>query len=437
MDKHEIEQQRLLRQQKERRKERLKTIGIVLLTVLFVVQIAVSGLLSPLPTLEHIIDQLFGQETDVAPPSGSRYTAATTPVRLSFRVPDGRYSTQYNTDVPRSLSVQSSELLREAVTSVHEAEVIRQDAYEQAYSMPGIWFDFLGVVPLHSVISWSQSIPTEPVLSAQISSLLLISSDETAYLYFSEHISGEYYRAKTDVRVSDINSLLEITEPNNVLFAFESDGYGMLDRETLIPGSPLEPAIFITSLPQTESELDKLLTTLSFYGQQGYTTSDGNSYREGGDTLHITERGDVYFETEGGSPRYAHPTSLASAIEITRSLANDALSSAEASILLTSIEEQADGSVAIYYSYCLHGIQVALGETGYAARFVVANGEITGYIMRPRIFSLTDTTSLVLPLPQAVAVLDTVSSGTGQVLELVYREQGDGSLQANWETVLP
>lgn len=433
MDRLEIERRRAERERKRRKREQVKTLALVLLTVLFVAQFMFSGLI-PLPSITQFFAHM---QTRELPLEVSQYAAAATPVRLSMRVLSGRYSIEYSSDVSSSaIANELTQLLTEAIGSLYEPELLREPAFALSYSMPGIWLDYLGEIPLHTLIPWSQQLPQLAVLSCKISSVLLITSDELVYVYFEDLASGEYYRAKTNVRVADINRLLESVEPNNITFAFEQEGYELLHRDTLISPLAPTPERFTLGSITASGGLERILSALSFYGRSNYTSTGYSVYREGGDTLRVTEAGDFYFTSDAESGRYRSMETVATAIEETRLLATQALftENSAASLQLISVETRADGALELYYAYSLNGAAVLLGESGYAARFVVAKGALQEYILRPRAFLTTGERSLVLPMQQAMAVLSQISAQDENRLELIYRVQ-NGIVEADWETV--
>ena len=56
----------------------------------------------------------------------------------------------------------------------------------------------------------------------------------------------------------------------------------------------------------------------------------------------------------------------------------------EERLFLMSARETGQGGWEIQFGYSLDGVQVRLGEDGWAARFTVEQGQITGFQLRMR-----------------------------------------------------
>lgn len=61
----------------------------------------------------------------------------------------------------------------------------------------------------------------------------------------------------------------------------------------------------------------------------------------------------------------------------------------------------------VEFGYSLNGAQVRIGEEGWAARFVVEQGQITEFQLWFRSYTDSGTTSVVLPVRQALAAMET------------------------------
>ena len=105
--------------------------------------------------------------------------------------------------------------------------------------------------------------------------------------------------------------------------------------------------------------------------------------RSRNDTLHIAEDGHVTYEARRrDSDRYRlSGTGVYEAVEGCRRLAQQTLgqNSGEAALYLISAEENGEGNWLVEFGYSLNGAQVRIGEEGWAARFVVEQGQITDF----------------------------------------------------------
>ena len=95
-------------------------------------------------------------------------------------------------------------------------------------------------------------------------------------------------------------------------------------------------------------------------------------------------------------------------------------------------EENGEGNWLVEFGYSLNGAQVRIGEEGWAARFVVEQGQITEFQLWFRSYTDSGTTSVVLPVRQALAAMET-KGHEGEELLLVYLDGGgEGLVSASW-----
>ena len=96
------------------------------------------------------------------------------------------------------------------------------------------------------------------------------------------------------------------------------------------------------------------------------------------------------------------------------------------------MEETGEGGWQVEFGYRLNGIQVRLGEEGWAAQFLVEQGQITYFHLQFRSYTDTGNTSVVLPERQAAAAMEAMGH-TGEELLLVYLDNGNDELvSASW-----
>ena len=140
------------------------------------------------------------------------------------------------------------------------------------------------------------------------------------------------------------------------------------------------------------------------------------------------------YEAAEGSDRYPLPgTGIYEAVEGCRDLAQRAVSAVggEERLFLLSAQETGQNSWEIRFGYSLNGIQVRLGEDGWAARFTVEQGRITGFQLRTRRYTDAGTTTVVLPERQAMAAMEAKGHENEELL-LVYLDTGAEMVTASW-----
>ena len=142
--------------------ERLKSLLIVLLTlsalaltlrVLLFNELAGQG---PRGWLDNLTS-LFRQEqtASTGDPGGSiQSSAAAQPVRLSVSDGSERFAVQYDTAQTDQMFSSLGILLSEALSSAAAPSEVTEQAWRDALCAPGVWFDFLGDIPLEALCAW-------------------------------------------------------------------------------------------------------------------------------------------------------------------------------------------------------------------------------------------------------------------------------------------
>ena len=145
-------------------------------------------------------------------------------------------------------------------------------------------------------------------------------------------------------------------------------------------------------------------------------------------------RGAYEAAAEGGDRCRLPGTGVYEAVEGCRRLAQQTLgqNSGEAALYLISAKENGEENWVVEFGYSLNGAQVRIGEEGWAARFVVEQGQITEFQLWFRSYTDSGTTSVVLPVRQALAAMET-KGHEGEELLLVYLDGGgEGLVSASW-----
>ena len=370
------------------------------------------------------------------------------PVRIAVCDGTDRFASQYDTQQTDQMFEELSILLTEALSSASSPRQISEDEWRQALEAPGVWFDFLGAVPLDALYAWLGDGGTNSAL-IHSARRMAVSADEDGQVRLSYHneSDGLYYACDTTVVYGGhMDLLVSGYGSNGVSFAFEwkeGSGYEVLDPYVLISAGALQPPVYHASNPLGEID-DTVMTALqqavSFQPQSNsvYPVANGIRIREGRETLEISRNGTVvYHDGDGDSLRYpiagGENAGLFSLTEATWQLAADTVGRwcGAARLYLMDVEEQADGSILVSYGYTLNGAEVALPDGACAARFLVRKGQITDYTLTFRSYEQSGQTSLVLRERQAAAALDALDP-EGRELVLCYSDTGGDSVQAGW-----
>lgn len=424
----------MTKRRKKRIVERIKSILILLLScsavylVVLTQSIAVpSGLLSR-PTGG-------GGILSVADPAETAR-----PLRMAAVIPAGgnevqRFGVQYSEADTADLFQQAYTILVEALSSANQPEAVTETEWRQALTAaPGLYFDWQGEVPLAVLDGWLSV--ENPLLTGSVRRMVLAAREGRVFLCYFDETDGEYYACSSDVvSASRLEEVVEALRDNGARFAFETEEYSGLEPYTLVLGEPLSPAVYasVDPLGGKQSELQEVLgfpeNSASFSGAGEQVIRSRN------DTLRIGVDGTVTYEPAAeGSDRYLlSGGGVYESVEGCRDLAQQAVSAVggEESLFLMSARETGQGSWEIQFGYSLDGVQVRLGEDGWAARFTVEQGQITGFQLRMRCYTDTGTTTVVMPERQAMAAMAAKGHENEELL-LVYLDTGAEMVTASW-----
>lgn len=434
--------------------------GVETLKSILIVLLSLSAIYLTLLTLDYSkvswaplqgVLSLFHPQSDQGSsdtmPSGQS-SVSPKPVRISVCDGTDRFASQYDTQQTDQMFDTLSILLTEALSSAASPQKISEAEWQQALQAPGVWFDFLGTVPLDALYVWLGDGGSNSALvhSARQMAVTLAEDGQVRLSYHNES-DGLYYACSTTVvYAGHMDLLVSGYGSNGVAFAFERQedrDYEALDPYVLISAGALQPPVYHSSNPLGEIDdamVAALQQAVAFQPQSNsvYPVANGIRIREGRETLEISRDGTVvYHAGDGDTLRYpiaggadASPFALA---ETTWRLAADTVGRwcGTARLYLLDIEEQADGSTVVSYGYTLNGAEVALPDGACAARFLIQNGQITDYTLTFRNYEQTGQTSLVLRERQAAAALDALDPD-GRELVLCYSDTGGDTVQAGW-----
>ena len=301
---------------------------------------------------------------------------------------------------------------------------------------PGLYFDWQGEVPLEVLDGWLSV--ENPMLTGSVRRMVLAAREGRVFLCYFDEMAGGYYACASDVvSASRLEEVVETLRDNGARFAFETEEYSGLEPCTLVLGEPLSPAVYASVDPLGGSQsLSGLQEALGFPESSASFSGAGEQViRSRNDTLRIGADGTVTYEPAAeGSDRYLlSGGGVYEAVEGCRDLAQQAVDAVggEERLFLMSARETGQGGWEIQFGYSLDGVQVRLGEDGWAARFTVEQGQITGFQLRMRCYTDTGTTTVVLPERQAMAAMEAKGHENEELL-LVYLDTGAEMVTASW-----
>lgn len=440
----------------ERRKKRRRLIEIV--KDILIVLLALSAVYLTMRTQigglvgwdGRWISGLFnGRHGGLLPVAGeeTRETIQTRPVRMSVQLGSGgRYGVQYDQTAVDALYDATASLLGDALGSAQEPVQITEATWREALSNKwGIYFDFQGTVPL-TVLSASLSGAVNQALPEEGVRRLLLAEEEGAVrLYYSNESTGLYYACDTaEALRGHVQTAAAAYSPNGTVFAYETS-YAELAPYVMVAATQVSPKVYHAVNPvaqMSESDREELMESLGFHPQSNnsYRSGDRLIVNEWPDRLSILDDGHVRYETSASDePKYPVGTAgenvdAKAVTEATWTLAEQTLGErcGAARLYLMNVEEMGEGEWVADYGYCLNGAAVELGSDGYAARFIIQDGQITEFELFFRNYTDTGEQSIVLPEAQAAAAMS-AQKVEGSELLLAYEDTGTTELlRAEW-----
>lgn len=376
------------------------------------------------------------------PGAAGQLTAAARPVRIAVCDGVNRYAVQYNTAQADKLYDSVGILLGEALSSAAQPVSLPESDWQNALRAPGVWFDFLGHIPLETLSAWTGEGRVNPLLSGAVRQIAVAYVGGQVQLYYHNENDGLYYACQTAVAYQNhMDSLIASYGGNGVPFVFElgeDSGYENLDPYVLISAAALTPTVYRASNPLLsldEALIGELQQALSFQSSY-YPIPSGIRIREGQETLEISSGGTVSYSTaEGTASRYPVGSEsgydITEVVETTRRLAADTVGRycGAARLYLMDVTET-DTGLSVRYGYSLNGAEVSL-PGGPAADFTIEGGQITSFTLRFRRYEDAGQTSLVLRERMAAAALETLPSRSRELV-LCYSDSGGDTVQAGW-----
>lgn len=395
----------------------------------------------------HPVSQIWQEEehliSAVETESVARVDAAR-PLRMAASLTAGtesvRYGVQYDTEESDALFQQAAGLLAEALSSAEEPVRVTRAQWEQALlTAPGICFDFQGELPMSVLAGWLTGEEKAP--EAVVRRMALTVWQEEVALYYRDEAGGGYFRCLSEVAdQSHLAQTLSELGGNGAGYAFESEEYAALDPDTLLTRQELEAAVYDAANPMSggRNALEGLMEMVGLPVDASSFYSSGNEQvaRNGDDSLRLSDRGVAEYQAGEESehfyiPIHGQQATLFEAVEACRQLtaATIGANCGQARTYLLSAQDTGDG-LDIRFGYCLNG-SVVRQEQGYAARFLVRNGQITQFELRFRSYTDSGETTPVLPIRQAAAAQSAMGL-EGEELLLAYNDTGADRVTAAW-----
>ena len=326
--------------------------------------------------------------------------------------------------------------LLEALGSARDYVPCSRGDFLRALRGPSLYYDFLEPLPLSvlaGLLGGGEDVSPREDLSAR--RLLIVPQEGGAVLYLWD--GGENcFRASTAVSSDSLEQVISRYELGDASFAMDGGG---LERElnpcSLLPAQPPELPSFTLGDPLAGGT-DWLLSALGFNprSRTRHTESSGTELIIDGDrTLRIRPDNTIHYQS-GNEPilRVKAAGDLPTAREAALgagSLLGSLLApvSGELQPWLQSLRRSGDVT-ALRFGYQLKGVPVRFQDGGFAAEITLTGSAVTALSLRFRQYNAAEEPSLLLPLPQALAV---AAASPGKELSIGYVERG-GECRAYW-----
>ena len=326
--------------------------------------------------------------------------------------------------------------LLEALGSARDYAPCSRGDFLRALRGPSLYYDFLEPLPLSvlaGLLGGGEDVSPREDLSAR--RLLIVPQEGGAVLYLWD--GGEScFRASTAVSADSLEQVISRYELGDASFAMDGGGLEReLDPCSLLPAQPPQLPSFTLGDPLAGGT-DWLLSALGFNprSRTRHTESNGTELIIDGDrTLRIRPDNTIHYQS-GNEPilRVKAAGDLPTAREAALgagSLLGSLLApvSGELQPWLQSLRRSGDVT-ALRFGYQLKGVPVRFQDGGFAAEITLTGSAVTALSLRFRQYNAAEEPSLLLPLPQALAV---AAASPGKELSIGYVERG-GECRAYW-----
>ena len=326
--------------------------------------------------------------------------------------------------------------LLEALGSARDYAPCSRGDFLRALRGPSLYYDFLEPLPLSvlaGLLGGGEDVSPREDLSAR--RLLIVPQEGGAVLYLWD--GGENcFRASTAVSADSLEQVISRYELGDASFAMDGGGLEReLDPCSLLPAQPPQLPSFTLGDPLAGGT-DWFLSALGFNprSRTRHTESSGTELIIDGDrTLRIRPDNTIHYQS-GNEPilRVKAAGDLPTAREAALgagSLLSSLLApvSGELQPWLQSLRRSGDVT-ALRFGYQLKGVPVRFQDGGFAAEITLTGSAVTALSLRFRQYNAAEEPSLLLPLPQALAV---AAASPGKELSIGYVERG-GECRAYW-----
>ena len=418
-------------------RERRDLIQNIVITLL-----ALSAVLLFTQTQLYSLD-LTGGHDGPAGDAGQSASAAGTPelfaapVRVAVTGDYGRYGGVALYTGAAEFADPLGRRLLEALGSARDYAACTKADFLRALRGPSLYYDFWEPLPLSvlaGLLGGEAEVSPREDLSAR--RLLLALQDNGAVLYLWDG-GDALSRAGTAVSADSLAQVISRYELGGASFAMDAGPDGperALDPCSLLPAEP--PVLPAFTVGDPLASTDWLLSALGFNprSRTRHTESNGTELiMDGERTLRVRPDNSVHYQSgqdpsltvaAAGEVPTAREAALGAGGLLARLLAPV---SGEAQPYLQGVRRNGDVTI-VRFGYQAGGVPIRFQDGAAAAEVTLTGTSVTGLVLRFRQYQLLEEPSLLLPLPQALAV---ASASPGKELSIGYVERS-GGCRATW-----
>lgn len=334
---------------------------------------------------------------------------------------------------------QTTQVLKEALGNLGEMEWISQEEFMGAVTgAPCLYYELFGSLGLDYLGQWLSLSGGEFREGREVTRFVLGEYGEGIGLYCEG--GGLYFVYPVSVVDSSrLEGILGEMEGEELVFAFQEEGYGALHPLMVYGGEPEASVVYRGSSPfEQEDQVERFLGILDYQSTSNgqYGTNDGIVVRGSGDSLRLSYDGRVVYQLEEGSrfqvSRGGEQITLVEQVEGCGQLLLRMLSGLVKvpEVTLYSVEESGGECVVSFY-YSLDGVPLVWGDDMVGAEFHLVGENIVGFTVQYRNYVGTEQKNPTLPLRQAQAVLAGRGGVSGEVF-FGYQDLGGEVVSAGW-----
>ena len=308
---------------------------------------------------------------------------------------------------------------------------ISYSEFQSALSLPGIYVSFPNPIPRCIL---SERLGLSSTDEQRIQRLLLAADGDDVRFYYSD---GEhFYLSHTEIAVTDLLATVAVIGGSNCSFAFQQENSNLHPLTVLPTSLPLHPQFSAVTTSEVSDHL------LSFFGFNAHTT---NRYVDSTGTEVIVESprrltispsgrihylGSTSYAPDGFSLSDQSDPPLSELVDGAYHLLTQLSTDTDLRFYLSDTEyDHSSSTCTLRFSRMADGLPLVSGDGKSAAEFVIKNGIVVNCSFLHRSYSVSDTPSLLLPLPQAAAI---AAQYEGMEMTLSYVDSGDDSSSVSW-----